>query len=89
MLALIAIMTVGIELRDANATPTTIAVSDVNMTDASANAILEYDTVAHIFKQARQLILVPDANSLHPSRLAIRSRPPSFLTPLASGHRRS
>ncbi|EOD12714.1 hypothetical protein EMIHUDRAFT_247338 [Emiliania huxleyi CCMP1516] len=45
MLALIAIMTVGIELRDANATPTTIAVSDVNMTDASANAILEYDTV--------------------------------------------
>ena len=56
MLALIAIMTVGIELRDANATPTTIAVSDVNMTDASANAILEYDTVAHIFKQARQLL---------------------------------
>ena len=90
MLALFAIMTVGIELRDANATPTTIAVSDVNMTDASANAILEFDTVAHIFKQARQLlILVPDASSLHPSRLAIRSRPPSFLTPLASGHRRS
>ena len=56
MLALFAIMTVGIELRDANATPTTIAVSDVNMTDASANAILEYDTVAHIFKQARQLL---------------------------------
>ena len=39
MLALIA-MTVGIELRDANATPTTIAVSDVEMTGASANAIL-------------------------------------------------
>ena len=58
MLALFAIMTVGIELRDANATPTTIAVSDVNMTDASANAILEYDTVAHIFKQARQLLIL-------------------------------
>ena len=65
MLALIAIMTVGIELRDANATPTTIAVSDVNMTDASANAILEYDTVAHIFKQARQLLnIVPDVAQL-------------------------
>mmetsp|Transcript_38505 Transcript_38505/g.120888 ORF Transcript_38505/g.120888 Transcript_38505/m.120888 type:complete len:243 (-) Transcript_38505:1503-2231(-) len=57
MLALIAIMTVGIELRDANATPTTIAVSDVNMTDASANAILEYDTVAHIFKQVETAVL--------------------------------
>jgi len=65
MLALIAIMTVGIELRDANATPTTIAVSDVNMTDASANAILEYDTVAHIFKQACQLLnIVPDVAQL-------------------------
>ena len=65
MLALFAIMTVGIELRDANATPTTIAVSDVNMTDASANAILEYDTVAHIFKQARQLLnIVPDVAQL-------------------------
>ena len=65
MLSLIAIMTVGIELRDANATPTTIAVSDVNMTDASANAILEYDTVAHIFKQARQLLnIVPDVAQL-------------------------
>ena len=89
MLALIAIMTVGIELRDANATPTTIAVSDVNMTDASANAILEYDTVAHIFKQARQLLtLVPDV-ALCTRKLAIRSKPPSFLTNLASGHQRS
>ena len=89
MLALFAIMTVGIELRDANATPTTIAVSDVNMTDASANAILEYDTVAHIFKQACQLlILVPDV-ALCTRALAIRSRSPSFLTTLASGHQRS
>ena len=90
MLSLIAIvMTVGIELRDANATPTTIAVSDVNMTDASANAILEYDTVAHIFKQARQLLtLVPDV-ALCTRALAIRSRSPSFLTTLASGHQRS
>ena len=89
MLALFAIMTVGIELRDANATPTTIAVSDVNMTDASANAILEYDTVAHIFKQARQLLtLVPDV-ALCTRKLAIRSKPPSFLTNLASGHQRS
>ena len=85
----IAIMTVGIELRDANATPTTIAVSNVNMTDASANAILEYDTVAHIFKQARQLLtLVPDV-ALCTRKLAIRSKPPSFLTNLASGHQRS
>ena len=83
-------MTVGIELRDANATPTTIAVSDVNMTDASANAILEYDTVAHIFKQARQLlILVPDV-ALEPvgsrlgRRLAVLSN-----NSLASGHQRS
>ena len=80
---------VGIELRDANATPTTIAVSNVNMTDASANAILEYDTVAHIFKQACQLlILVPDV-ALCTRALAIRSRSPSFLTNLASGHQRS
>ena len=65
MLALIAIMTVGIELRNANATPTTIAVGDVKMTDASATTILEYDTVAHIFKQACQLLnIVPDVAQL-------------------------
>ena len=85
MLALIAIMTVGIELRDANATPTTIAVSDVNMTDASANAILEYDTVAHIFKQAGQLLISRPMRALCTCRLANRSRSPSFLTSLASG----
>ena len=89
MLALFAIMTVGIELRDANATPTTIAVSDVNMTDASANAILEYDTVAHIFKQARQLLILVTDVALCTRPLAIRSRSPSFLTTLASGHQRS
>ena len=80
---------VGIELRDANATPTTIAVSDVNMTDASANAILEYDTVAHIFKQARQLLILVTDVALCTRPLAIRSRSPSFLTTLASGHQRS
>ena len=89
MLALFAIMTVGMELRDANATPTTIAVSDVNMTDASANAILEYDTVAHIFKQACQLLILVTDVALCTRPLAIRSRSPSFLTTLASGHQRS